>query len=80
VLLAFLALAGCRHGRCVASSPAVHGSDSSCCSAPARYYWTGTRCEADSACECDAQSARPSWSTLQACEENHLGCADDDGS
>ena len=73
-----LATSACVTNRCVASSTAIPGSVSSCCGGSPSYYWTGTRCERDTACQCDATPASPSWNTLQACEEKHRTCGEFD--
>ncbi len=67
-------LSACVHGQCVASASGTHGSNTSCCSNSLRYSWTGTRCEADPFCECDAQTSSPTWSTLTQCEDVHHRC------
>jgi hypothetical protein len=72
-----LLAAGCQHGKCLASSAPVHGSDSTCCGENHGYYWTGFKCAEDEACECDAQQARPKWPSLQSCEDANRECKDD---
>ncbi len=68
----------CVTNRCVASEKGTPGRIMSCCGSSPSYYWTGTRCEPDPSCQCDGTPAKPSWSTLQGCEERHRTCVEFD--
>jgi hypothetical protein len=76
-LVAVSGLCACAHvpRPCEPSTPPVPGAIVSCCTGvPPGYWWTGSLCVADEACQCEATLASPEWPTMDACLAAHQGC------